>query len=59
MLNKLVSSIELTPTGKQCRRMAKQSAILRIPEPRAANRHEARDLIYSMMLKIRAKRGKF
>lgn len=52
----LGSSIELPPTGRQCRRITLQCAALGIKEPleeRVSNRREARNLIYELRSKMK------
>jgi hypothetical protein len=46
---------ELKPTPKQIIYIAKKSSILGMPEPQVSNRMEARDLIYELRGKLRAR----
>ena len=55
----LLSSLELSPTGPQCRRIAMQCMRLGIKEPLeegVSTRREARNLIYRQKRKLEVKK---
>ena len=54
------STLNLPPTGRQCRRIAFQCMALGIQEPleeKVSNRWEARNLIWELREKLKNKRG--